>query len=180
MHGGRSRAGIAHPRLTRGGRYSKHLPQGLLAAYERARVDPELLKLHDEIALTQARIQELLGSLHRDDSPGAWGRARAALRALKVARSDRGRLAAIEQLEEALDAAAAERKTWKAIQAAIDQVRRLTVAEHRRMVEMGDLIPTEDALLFVQTVLITVRDNIDDPEALRRIQESVTSAFEHR
>jgi hypothetical protein len=108
------------------------------------------------------------------------GNARAALRALKSARSDRGRAAAIEQLEETLDAAAGERKTWKAIEAAIDQVRRLTTAEHRRMVEMGELIPTEDAVLFAQTLVTAVRDNVDDPDALRRIQESVKSTLEHR
>ena len=180
MHGGRSRAGLAHPGLTRGGRYSKHLPTNLFDAYAQALRDPELLNLRDEIAITRARVNELLGTLHGDDRPGARVSARAALRALKSARGERGRASAIKRLEEALDAAAAERKTWTAILAALDQVRKLTVAERRRMIDAGALIPVEDALLFAQTLLVAVRDNVQDPEALQRIHDRVKTTLDHR
>jgi hypothetical protein len=180
MHGGRSRAGIAHPGLTRGGRYSKHLPKGLLEAYDRARVDPELLHFRDEIALVYARINELLTTLSGDAAPGAWGEARGALKALKSARTAQARAAAIAQLEAALETEKAQRRTWNAILAALDQVRKLTVAERRRMIDAGELIPVEDAVLFVQTLLVAVRDTVKDPAVRQRIHDAMQVHLEHQ
>ena len=144
-----------------------------------ARSDPELLNLRDELAMARAHLYQLLETLGSNDGPGAWGKARAAVRRLKSARSERGRASAIRQLDEALDAAAAERKTWKAIEAAMDQVRRLSAAELRRMVKMRELIPTEEAMLFAQTLLIAVRDNVKDPEVLQRIQDTMNVTLDH-
>jgi len=62
MHGGSSLSGVASP-AWRHGRYSRYLPGGLRRRYERAAADQELLALRDEIALVDARSQELLGRI---------------------------------------------------------------------------------------------------------------------
>ncbi len=66
-HGGKTPRGAASPHF-KTGRYSRSLPGHLVAAYKRARHDPQLLSLREEIALTDAMIAELLAQLD-DDSP---------------------------------------------------------------------------------------------------------------
>jgi hypothetical protein len=60
LHGGKSLAGLAHPRPTAGGRYSKYLPSALLERYRGAMADPDALSLRDELALLDARITVLM------------------------------------------------------------------------------------------------------------------------
>src|SRR5688572_15275565 len=87
MHGGHAPRGLAAGRW-KDGRYSKALPPSLAAAYERARQDPELIALRDELALVDARLTDLLAGLGRGSSSDlwdalrmAWGKMEAAQRA---------------------------------------------------------------------------------------------------
>lgn len=59
LHGGKSLGGLNSPRL-KTGRHSKYLPKNLLKNYQVALNDPTLLQLHDEIALVDARLAQLL------------------------------------------------------------------------------------------------------------------------
>jgi hypothetical protein len=72
MHGGRSLAGSASGAF-KTGRYSKYMPKRLLERYEEAMGDPNLLALTDEIALVDARAQELLEQLNVGATPERWG-----------------------------------------------------------------------------------------------------------
>jgi hypothetical protein len=78
LHGGRSRRGLAAP-AWKGGRYSKALPPDLVDAYERARTDPELLALRDELALVDARLNALLERLAEGETSTGWARVYEAL-----------------------------------------------------------------------------------------------------
>lgn len=62
MHGGKTPRGVALPQ-TKHGRYSKDMPTRLLARYEEAVTDPELLNLSAEIALTDAMTRDVMESL---------------------------------------------------------------------------------------------------------------------
>ena len=64
MHGGKTPRGVALPQ-TRHGRYSKDLPTRLLARYEEAVTDPELLNLSSEIALVDSMTRDVLESLEQ-------------------------------------------------------------------------------------------------------------------
>jgi translation elongation factor EF-G len=61
-HGGKTPRGAASPHF-KTGRYSRSLPGHLVAAYEQALQDPTLMSLRDEIALTDALIDETLSQL---------------------------------------------------------------------------------------------------------------------
>src|SRR5829696_9207702 len=65
-HGVKTPRGLAAPNW-RHGRYSKALPVGLQAAYERARTNPELIALRDELALLDTRLEQLIGGLAHGD-----------------------------------------------------------------------------------------------------------------
>jgi len=77
IHGGATPRGLASADWKHG-RYSKVLPPNLRDAYERARTDTELIPLRDELALLDARLGELVGSLADggtvlwDDLGAAW------------------------------------------------------------------------------------------------------------
>lgn len=73
MHGGKSLRGVDSPRF-KTGRYSKCLPDRLVVRYEEALNDAELTRLDDEIALVDARLQDLLDRLRVDGEAIAGGR----------------------------------------------------------------------------------------------------------
>src|SRR5690348_6800355 len=52
------------------GQYSKFLPGGQREAYEQSRTDRELLNLTDSVALSQARLHELLTRLRPENPTG--------------------------------------------------------------------------------------------------------------
>src|SRR5262245_50957479 len=87
-HGGRSPQGIALPQ-TKSGRYSKHLPSRLLATYEEAKRDPEILALRDEVALIDARLAELLKRIDTGESGASWKQLQENFRELRVALKNR-------------------------------------------------------------------------------------------
>ena len=73
MHGGRSLQGVDSPRF-KTGRYSKCLPDRLVERYEEALNDAELTRLDNEIALVDARLQDVLERLRADGEAVAGGR----------------------------------------------------------------------------------------------------------
>src|SRR5689334_3929698 len=76
MHGGTQPVGIASPSYKHGrrSRYAKHMPIALLEQYEATLTDPNALALDAELAVTDARIAQLLERLDGAESPEAWRR----------------------------------------------------------------------------------------------------------
>jgi hypothetical protein len=72
MHGAKTPRGPDLPQF-KSGRYSNFLPTRLAATYRNAAKDPELLSLHSEIALLDARMAELLGRVDTGESGALWG-----------------------------------------------------------------------------------------------------------
>lgn len=74
LHGGMSLGGVNSPAFKHG-RHSKYLPKGLLEQYKTALADPDLLNLHDEIALIDARLAQVLAKIEAGgESAEAWER----------------------------------------------------------------------------------------------------------
>src|SRR3954452_17185048 len=71
MHGGKSLAGAASPAF-KTGRHSTYLPVRLLAGYQEAERDPELLALRDEIALIDSRLADVLSRVDSGESSRIW------------------------------------------------------------------------------------------------------------
>lgn len=95
-HGGRTPSGIAAPSF-KTGRYSKHLPTRLLATYEDAKRDPNLLVLQDELALVDARISFLLSG--NNQSEDTWEEIRNLIeQRRKLVESERKRLVELQQV----------------------------------------------------------------------------------
>jgi hypothetical protein len=98
-HGGATPRGIASPNFKHG-KYSKDLPKGLIARYEQAAQDPELLALRDEIALLDARMVELMHKLGGGEADQeVWKEIYAALeQRRRLVESERRRLVEMQQM----------------------------------------------------------------------------------
>jgi hypothetical protein len=71
FHGGKVPRGPALPQF-RHGRYSRFLPSRLAATYQTAAKDPELLSLRRELALVDARLDDLLQRVDTGESGALW------------------------------------------------------------------------------------------------------------
>ena len=71
MHGGASLKGTDLPQF-RSGRYSKSIPDRLVGRFREALADEERHDLRDEIALAEAKIDDLLSEMVRGESDEAW------------------------------------------------------------------------------------------------------------
>ena len=71
MHGGGTPRGTSLPQ-TKHGRYSRDLPTRMLATYQEALADDDLLSLREDIALYTAREGELLRRVKASESEAAW------------------------------------------------------------------------------------------------------------
>jgi len=70
MHGGKTPRGVELPQF-RHGHYSKAMPDRLVERYERALSDEERYDLRDEIALSEAKIADLLAGMESGASEDA-------------------------------------------------------------------------------------------------------------
>src|SRR5262245_14503330 len=85
IHGGKTPAGIASASFKHG-RYSKYLPTRMLASYNQALRD-QSLTLFGEVALLQARIDDLLPRVDTGESGKRWQELRTLSKALLWARA---------------------------------------------------------------------------------------------
>jgi hypothetical protein len=164
LHGGRSLRGIASPRFRHGSR-SKYLPASLRARYLRALHDPDLLVLRSDLALQEARICDLLGRLEVGGGAELWPRAQKALNQFKAAQAERdasAMVAALTGLEDVIGAGQRDTDVWTALQATIEQKRRLAETETKRLSMAHRVLTEERAFELLHFVLHTLKARIAD------------------
>jgi hypothetical protein len=178
MHGGKTPVGIGSPHL-KSGRYSKLLPARLLERYQQQLTDPELLGLRDEIALLDARAEELVQQLGQDDLPGNWTKLRGSWTAYKQAQEALDELAMTEAFT-SFDALMEqdgneqnEREIWGEIHSLFALRRRLVESERKRITEMQQTLTTGQVLAVIAGVVDSVRRHVADPAALRAISHDI-------
>ena len=136
MHAGRAAVGPAASQWKHG-RYSKHMPTGLLEAFRERVNDPALLELESEIALLQTRLGALLERVYRDngDIGTLWGQLGARWAQLKQAQlaGDAERASVLfGQVDATITAGAGDSATWREIGETIERIRRVVDTETRR------------------------------------------------
>ena len=148
-HGGATPRGIAAGSF-KTGKFSRDLPTRLAARYAEAAADPQLLDMRHEIALLDARILELVGSIDADDIG-----------------TPAGDVPAPRDID-------AERALWRDIRDAIQERARLVSGEARRLNDMQQTITAERAALLFGVVLDSIRRNVSDRAALVAISADMS------
>lgn len=172
IHGGGSLKGVATPAF-KTGRYSKYLPQRLTERYQEAVSDDELLALRDDIALLDSRVADLLGRVDRGEAGRLWTEAKSAFRDLKSAmqgKDSTALLKAVDSLDGVLGRGLSDYAAWNEIHSLLDQRRKLVESERKRLVEMQQMVTSEQAVMLVSVLLDSVRRNVTDRNTLSTIQ----------
>ena len=170
-HGGKSLAGLAFPTYQTG-RYSKALPARLAARYATAEADPRLLELRDEVALTDARLADLLGRVDTGESGALWQALQTlrmdVLAARRVGDTVR-QAAALNALLDTIGQAHADYRAWTEIGGVLEQRRRLVESERKRLVEMQQTLTVEKAMLLIGAIGGIIKAHVHDRAILSAI-----------
>lgn len=172
IHGGDTPVGIASTHF-KTGKYSKHLPQGLLDIYNDVQSDENLLSVRGDVELLDVLIRAKLVNLDTGESAAHWDALlKNIIKARKAYKSeDYGGLE--EQLDE-MEALADKRRlhyaTEQEISAQLEQRRKLVDTENKIILSKENAVTTEQAMLLVSALLASVKANVSDPAALNRIQ----------
>lgn len=170
MHGGKTPAGPALPQFHTG-KYSKFLPARLTERYGEALTDSNLLALREEVSLLDARLADVLGRVDTGESGALW---KAVDGAFRLYQTFKGidpvkELRAFADLEAAIQAGIADYAAWGEVLILIEQRRKLVESERKRLVEMQQMITTEQAMTLLAVVVDTVRRHVTDRVALAAI-----------
>lgn len=175
LHGGMTPRGVASPQF-RTGRYSKVLPARLTDRYREALDDPALLELREEISLLDARLADLLGRVETGESGEVWRLLRAAFAEFTKARSAAKipeMTAALGVIEGLIVRGLADYAAWQEVGAVLEQRRKLVESERKRLVEMQQMITSEQAMVMLAAVVDTVRRHVTDRSALAAISADI-------
>lgn len=175
LHGGLSLSGRAHPAFKHG-RYSKHLPAGLAKLYKQSQNDPDLLSIAGEINLVDARLLELIAKLRSGECGAAWSALRNVakeFRAAQQAKDGDAMAAALSEMLRLIDAGFGDWMLWKEVGDQVDRRARLVSQEHRRLSELEQMIPAENAMVLISAIVEVVRRNVTDRGTLQAISDEI-------
>lgn len=171
-HGGKTPIGPAHPSYKHG-RYSKSLPARLLPRLEAGLNDPRLLELREEIALIDSRLCELIDRADKGDAGAIWDALVKEERQFRDAQTahDQGKSTVhLMELLRLVREGGQEIAAWREIHTVLEQRRRFTESERKRMVEQEQMLTLEQAAVLFKALSSAVRQNVTDRDIMGRIQ----------
>lgn len=176
MHGGKTVTAGPTSVTWKHGRYSKYLPGRMLERYTEALSDSELVALRDELSLLDSRLADLLGRVDSGESGRLWRQVADTYDKFRAAYADRDVPTAMEHLRD-LDGLIARGQSdyaaWSEIQALIEQRRKLAESERKRLVDMQQMITSEQAMALVAALVDSVKRHVDDRDTLAAINADI-------
>jgi hypothetical protein len=181
LHGGKTPLGASAGRYIHG-RYSKFLPARLFAAYQDAAHDPQLLELRRDIALTDARIVDLLERVDSGESGAIWRAAQAAMAQFRRAQTQGDVEAmprALGQVDQRLTQGHADYAAWDEVLALIAQRRKLVESEQKRVTRATEVLTVERAMTMLAQVVGIIERHVSDRGILQRIALDMQALGHH-
>jgi len=148
------------------------MPDHLMERYEQAREDKELLSLREDIAVVEARLTELMQRTSTGETDRLWERASTIagqIHEAQIAGSVPDVLQGLSTLMEIIKSGVQVSQAWNEVLILIDQKRRLVESERKRLVEMQQMISSEEAVSLMALLVTTVRNHVSDPTVLQAI-----------
>lgn len=172
-HGGPTPSGIGSPQF-KTGRASRHLPTRLISKYQEALDDPELMGLATDLAMVDARMNDLHEQLDEGGAGKIMLEIDDAVQAFKFANEDNDRKAMREswrRLEDAVKRGRTESSIWAELFLLRDQKRKLTLAEAKRLQITDQMVKVTQVNLLISALLDSVRKNVKDRKTLAAVSE---------
>lgn len=173
LHGGKTPRGMASPHW-KGKGISMALPKRMLQRFQEAMEDDELLSTRSGIALLAARLDDLLKRVDTGESGQLWDRLKASKRELMSAHRRKDKEAESEALNAMLatiDAGHSDYAAWREIGSVLQQYRKLSESEQKRLTALDQMVKVEDMNLFVYKIMDSLRTHVTD----RAILQAITS-----
>jgi hypothetical protein len=161
--------------------YSKALPASLRRQFEAALADPELLSLHGEAAVLQARLYELARRLDSGESAALWElmRQRHAELAEAIATKDEAKIMpALAAMDDALERGYAVEDAWREWIEAANAKNKIAKGEWTRLRDLRQLITAEQALTVMNSLAQSIKRHVTDPAVLRAIAGEMDQLLE--
>lgn len=184
MHGGKTPCGSASPHF-KTGRYSRYLPTDLRQRYAEHCRDRHGNNLQDEIGLLTSHIGELLRQAYQKGSANSFPRLKKLMVEINVAmkrdKLDKMHVLLIK-MSEAIDGGMECSALWDKITERIESRRRLVDTQRKYDIDMGRMLPVEQAHQFMATLGIIVKEacehHINDRVLSRTILIEINNKFQ--
>lgn len=176
MHGGTQPVGPASP-AWKDGRHSRVLPKRMLDDYRASLADPDRLVLNAEIAIVDARLNDLLLLVDTGESGRIWAALQRAVMDLEAAQAGRDAVAAAKAqfvITTLIREGVAGWTAWTDVLALIDRRRKLVESERKRLVQAQQVVTTDQALALLGLLVQAVQQHVRDDAALRAIADEYT------
>lgn len=173
-HGGRTPRGANLPQ-TKHGRYSKDLPANLAGKYEAAISDQALLELRDELALIDVRLSDLVHSVDAGGASDTWKSLASLASEYKATKDRDAKARTLGTILDTIRRGAADWQRWEDVFRTIERRVRVAESERKRLVEMQQMMTSEQAMVLLTAVVDTVRRHVTDREALRGISTDISA-----
>lgn len=165
------------------GRYSKDIPKRLLTRLQAAENDPDLLSIRSEVALLDIRVKEMVQRLDTGESGGLWELLRkqwAELQAANAARDVEKLQACLAAVGRTIQKGARYESAWSELADAIDARTRIARAEHNRLLDLQQMITSQEALTLFSTVINVVMGIVTDESQRKEIGRQLTPLLDQK
>jgi len=176
MHGGATPTGAALPQFKHG-RYSSVMPERMRARYAESLADPQLEALRGDIALVDARLEDVLGRVDTGEAGSLWTALFNAWEDFQSARrlGDEDRTEwALNDLESLIGRGVTDAAAWAEVMGLIERRRKLVESELKRLEKMQQVLTIEQAMTLVAAVQEAVRRNVRDRGILAAIEADLS------
>lgn len=156
------------------GRYSKCLPDRLLAKYEAKMNDPDILSLMDEIALIDAKLETVLEEY--EGSSRAWGRLTTLFADLRsgIHASDTEKIErCLDEMGTVIFTGRADSEQWSETMGLIGKRRELVESERRRAYDEHNAVTVDRLMVLIAVIVEIIRRNVKDKDVQRTIGEEI-------
>ncbi len=166
--------GVANPNFSTG-KYSKALPLALREAYERVRRDADLLSLRDDLAVVDARLDQLLQRIEETPDDSTIRSLVEGIGAAKELLSEdpAAALARLDVILVALGRVQADGKVWAEILGTQEQRRKLADSERKRLEALREYVTRDRLLTLVAGLLECIARHVVDKKVLRKISTEI-------
>ena len=175
LHGGMSPRGEASPHF-KTGYYSRAVPKGIRADFNKLLRDPELLEARAEVALLQVRLVELSKRVTTNESGNSWRELARVFDEFTQANNEGnqpGMLAALNRLNVIITGAVNNEAAWSELTEYIDKVTRVSEREWKRALASQHVATAEQVRAIVASLVNAVMLYVPDTQARLKIAEHV-------
>lgn len=178
MHGGKTPRGVELPHFSHG-RYSKALPDRLSMRYEEALSDEERHDLRHEIALAEAKINDLLARMEHGESAALLLLLHTKERQVRAAeaRGDSERVRALMgEILTLIRRGGEESLAWKDVEHWIARKTRTVEADVRIAATKQQMISVEEVMALIGLILNAIRRHVPDQSVRNALAKEIRAA----